>query len=218
MTALFICALPGFAQDQEAPSTADPRAAEEVYRFSDADTANATDGAVDPSDDGTAASGDGEVVGGAAFGLSDLLRMVLVLVLVIGAVYGVLALLRKKGRPPEYESSAIRLLASQTLPGNKAVHAVQVGNTVYLLGAAEGGMTVISTVTDQETVDTLVLEHSRQQSASSGGFSALLNRWLTGSSGAAEGGASTPGAEAFSAGQEAGGVLQVQRQRLRGLG
>jgi len=96
----------------------------------------------------------------ATFGAGDLIRMVLVLVAVVIAIYLVIALLKRLSREPQHDSDTIRVLASRSVSGNKAVHVVQVGNLYYLLGSGDTDVGLIAHITDQETIDQLQLARS----------------------------------------------------------
>ncbi len=161
-----------------------------------------------PSPAGQADDVPGQGNGTRAFGIGDLLRMVLVLLLVVGAVYGVIAFLRRRApRVGSDDDSPLKILASRDLGANTRLYAVMVGREVLLLGGGEGSLQLISRVEDQETIDELVLAASRESAAAQGGgsFGALLGRIA--------GNAIVPGTPA------PGGVprsfLGAQQERLR---
>ena len=186
-----------------------PREEDLVFSTDGADAPDAADGADEDL---------------STFGVWDLLRMVLVLLLVVGAVYGLITLLRRRvGSEPEEDDSPIRVLASRNLGGAQELHAVMVGKKVLLLGGGEAGLQLISTIDDQETVDELVLFHS---SGSAGGagrrtFGAVAAQWL--------GNLTVPGTHAGRSGRgkkadgqaaghaAGGGFLRSQQDRLRHL-
>lgn len=120
--------------------------------------------------------------GPAAFGIWDLVRMVLVLLLVVGAVYGLVLLLRQRGnRSSDAEAdSPIRVLATRNLGGNRDVHVVMIGSEVMVLGGGDNGVQLLRTIDDRETIDELVLAHSSSlvSGERAGGFAAALGRWL----------------------------------------
>lgn len=171
--------MPAFAQ--ESPNTTPASEAQEATQPSD-DTARAP---IDestlrfaPVDDQPQNDADDAQV--RAFGIGDILRTLLVLALVAGAVYGVVALLRRRlpGNSAEHEDTPLRLLASRGLSPGRQLHAVMVGKTVYLVGDAEGGVTLLQAIEDQETIDELVLAHSAQAPARRS-FGNVLGRWLS---------------------------------------
>ena len=107
--------------------------------------------------------------------------MLLVLLMVIGAIYGVISLLRRRvPAESEEEDSPIRILASRTVGSTHEIHAVMIGSHVLVLGAGTDGLQLISRVEDQETIDELVLAHSTQSSTRTRGrtFGAVFSHWL----------------------------------------
>ncbi|WP_143559104.1 flagellar biosynthetic protein FliO [Alkalispirochaeta americana] len=168
---------------------------ESVFRFQGA-----------PAEGAAEAAGDGGNT--RAFGIGDLLRMVLVLLLVIGAVYGIISFLRR--RVPHVrteEDSPLRLLASRDLGTNTWLYAVMVGREVLLLGGGEGSLQLISRVEDQETIDELVLAGSQKtaKDETPPSFGVLLGRLA--------GNAVAPGNG--TAAQPPRSFLAAQQERLR---
>lgn len=147
-----------------------------------------------------------------AFGVWDLVRMVVALVVVVAAVYGVVGLLRRRVDSGTETEGPIRILASQSLSGNRTIHAVRVGAKVYLIGAGDAAVNLIAGIRDQETIDELELAHSASRAASGrASFGALLSRWVANAAAAGlTGGASARGDSPL-------GTLQQQRERLRGI-
>ncbi len=137
----------------------------------------------------------GEGIG--AFGIWDLVRMVVVLALVIGAVYGVFFLLRRTAGGRFRNTELIRLLGSQTLPGNRALHLVQVGSQLFLVGSADSAVNLVSEITDKETIDEIRLSAgsagSAEEQTESRGFSDLISAGIRS---AGRGGSPNGGAEA----------------------
>ena len=110
-----------------------------------------------------------------AFGVWDLVRMVVVLLLVIAAVYGTITLLRRRTvGGGQREDSVIKVLQSRSLGTTGEIHAVMVGSSVLLVGAGEGGVQLIKEITDQETIDELVLSYSIEGSRRDGGFAGMV--------------------------------------------
>ncbi|MFA7566221.1 MAG: flagellar biosynthetic protein FliO [Alkalispirochaeta sp.] len=173
---------------------------EEQYVFNDAQTASGD------ADAGAAGSLD-------TFGVWDLVRMVLVLLVVIGAIYGVIALLRRRvGTRLEEEDSPIRILASRNIGTNQEIHAVMIGRQVLILGGCESGLQLITRVEDQETIDELVLAHSVAPAsvAKSKTFGTVLGKWL--------GNLAVPGTNSEKPGKTASvSFLRSQQDRLRSL-
>jgi flagellar protein FliO/FliZ len=140
-------------------------------------------------------------------------RMVLVLALVASAVYGVVFFIRRSSRPRERRNPYLKVLTSAHLGSNRFVHVVNLGNQAWLLGAGEGGVSLIAEVTDKEVLDTLLLEDSQRQAESAGGrlpdFRSLLRRFGGGTGPNGELPPDKPGYSADS--------VRKNRERLRGL-
>ena len=107
--------------------------------------------------DGTPNSEGGPSINVSPFGIWDLLRMLLVLAAVIGVVYGIFFLLKRGAKGKFIQNGSIRLLGSQSLPGNRSMYLVEVGSQVFLIGAGGDSVNLISEITDKETVDAMIL-------------------------------------------------------------
>jgi flagellar protein FliO/FliZ len=85
------------------------------------------------------------------------LRMVLVLGLVIAALYGLFALLKRASRFNTTPDTYLRVLASVSIATGRSVHVVALGDKAWLLGSTDSSVNLISAVDDKEVVDALVL-------------------------------------------------------------
>jgi flagellar protein FliO/FliZ len=142
----------------------------------------------------------------------DFVRMLLVLALVVGIIYGVFWLLRRGGRLKTPENEMIRVLGSRSLAGNRALHLVEVGRSVYLVGSAENGVNLVAEVKDQETLDAIRVQAAEEGGTTRRSFAATLARVFNPSKppGAAAG--KRPGLG------EGADFLRRQRDRLRRIG
>lgn len=93
----------------------------------------------------------------APFSFWDLLRMILVLAVVIGVIYLLFFFLRRAGGKRNASSPMIRVLGSQSLPGNRVLYLVEVGEQVFLVGSGGEALNLIAEITDRETIDRLML-------------------------------------------------------------
>ncbi|MDR2741115.1 MAG: flagellar biosynthetic protein FliO [Treponema sp.] len=138
-------------------------------------------------------------------------RMVLVLALVAAAVYGAVFFIRRASRPRDSRNPHLKILTSAHLGSNRFVYVVNVGNQAWLVGAGEGGVSLISEITDKDALDTMLLEDSQKQAESPGGrfpdFRTLLRRF-----GGGVGPDLPPDKPDFSADN-----VRKNRERLRGL-
>jgi flagellar protein FliO/FliZ len=105
--------------------------------------------------------------------------MIAVLGLCAGAIYGAVFFLKRIARPPETQDPYLKVLAAAHLGSNRFVHVVSVGSQAWLVGASEGGVSLIAEIADPETVDAMLLASSRKTavSAKSPDFSRLLSRF-----------------------------------------
>ena len=142
----------------------------------------------------------------------DFVRMLLVLALVVGVIYGVFWLLRRGGRLKTPQNEMIRVLGSRSLAGNRALHLVEVGRSVYLVGSAENGVNLVAEVKDQETLDAIRVQAAEEGGKTRRTFAATLARVFgpAKAPGAAQGRATGLG--------EGSDFVRRQRERLRRLG
>ena len=113
----------------------------------------------------------------------SVLRVLLTLVVVAAAIYGLVFLVKRFARGSISRDPFLKILASSPLGTGRSVHIISVGTQAWLVGAAEGGVTLISEIGDKEVLDALLLEDSRRDtetgSGSAGyfpGFKGLLRR------------------------------------------
>lgn len=132
-----------------APAAAQPPAGSAAAGPVDESTLALADPAADAAGN-TAAVGSSSIV-------PYFLRMVLVLGLVIAALYGLFALLKRSSRSNAAPDSYLRVLASVNIAAGRSVHVVALGDKAWLLGSTDSSVNLISAVDDKEVVDALVL-------------------------------------------------------------
>lgn len=90
-------------------------------------------------------------------------RMILMLVLVIAAVYGVLFFMKRRGAGGRSDDQFLRRVAYLNLGQGKSVEVVTlVDKGAYLLGVTEGGINLISEVKDEELIQAMNLYADKQ--------------------------------------------------------
>jgi flagellar protein FliO/FliZ len=140
-----------------------------------------------------------------------LLRMLLVLAVVAVAIYGVVVFMKRVSRPPQQRNPHLKVLARAPLGAGAVAAVVAVGNKAWLIGAGESSVSLLSEITDQELIDTMLLDES-QKSADAGGkladFGALLRR--------VSGRNAVGGNAAFDSGLRADNARK-RRERIKGL-
>ncbi|GHU26353.1 hypothetical protein FACS1894172_00790 [Spirochaetia bacterium] len=118
--------------------------------------------------------------------LPVILRTLVVLLLVAVAIYGLIFVLKRISKSPVPEDSKLKILASVPLGMSRSVHVVSLGEKAWIVGSAEGSISLIAEVTDQEMVDGLILDASNRRTEGKTGklpsFSQLLHH-LPGSGG-----------------------------------
>jgi flagellar protein FliO/FliZ len=119
-----------------------------------------------------------EVQGGPLVSSWDFLRMVLILAAVVGVIYLIFWMLKRGLRRQLPQNDLIRLLGTRSLSGNRSLHLVEMGKQVFLVGSAEGSISLISEIRDQETLDSITLERSQMQSRSPQGFAQFFQSLL----------------------------------------
>jgi flagellar protein FliO/FliZ len=95
-----------------------------------------------------------------AFTAWDFIRMLLILAAVIGTIYLVFFFLKRSGRNRYQDNELFSVVGSQALNSNKSLHLVNVGNQYFLVGAGENSVSLISEITDKESIDELKLKLS----------------------------------------------------------
>ncbi|MDR1905181.1 MAG: flagellar biosynthetic protein FliO [Treponema sp.] len=135
------------------------------------------------------------------------LRIILVLGLAAAAIYGVIFFIKRSSRPQERRDPFVRVLSSVHIGSNRYILVVLVGAKAWLVGAGEGGVSLISEIDDKETLDAMILEDSRKSAQAGSGkrldFAALLKLF---------GGGNVPPRSGFNT-----DALRQRRERLRDL-
>jgi flagellar biogenesis protein FliO len=76
------------------------------------------------------------------------------------------------------ENELIKVLGSKIITGNKILHLIEVGNSMYLIGSSSEALSLISEVSDKETKDTLKMRASQAQVNPVKGFGDLIMGFL----------------------------------------
>ncbi|MDR3160018.1 MAG: flagellar biosynthetic protein FliO [Spirochaetaceae bacterium] len=140
---------------------------------------------------------------------SAVLRMVLVLALVAVFIYIAVFIMKRllKGiaRPQESSNPYLKVLATVHLGSNHFLHVVALGPAqAWLVGSGDGGVRLIAEIEDRETVDSLLLDASRNN-AGAGKFADFRSIFRRLGGGKAE----DPGLSPDN--------IRKRRERLRGL-
>jgi flagellar protein FliO/FliZ len=127
-----------------------------------------------------AEEGSGEIAAPETLTGFGLLRMALVLALTAAAIYGAVLFFKRLAKAPTATNPYLKVLARAPVASSHVVAVVSVGKRAWLVGAGDGGVSLIAEIEDQELVDAMLLDHSRNggdNGLSRGlNFSALLRR------------------------------------------
>ena len=104
----------------------------------------------------------------------DFARMLLILALGVAATYVVLWLLRRRTGRRVQENELIKVLGSRALAGSRALHLVEVGTRMYLVGSADGGVDLIAEISDPESRDSLRLAAAEEKGPARRSFQSVL--------------------------------------------
>ncbi len=157
-----------------------------------------------PATGGTAAAAAPAPAGTPGVSTWDFVRMILVLACVIGVIYVLFWLLRKGTGRKIQENDLIRVLGSRGLSGNRSLHLVEVGSSIYLVGSSDGGVALISEITEKESLDAVRLKAAEQAPAGRRTFQQTLSEIFR------------PAKQPFTIGDGIG-FLKGQRERLKKL-
>ena len=158
LIALSLCAVaPAFSQGSPKPSATPQSGAAAAAGSSTSASSNAL-----PNEKnlliGTGNTGaNGSVKPVKNLGAWDYIQMVLVLALVIAGIYLLFYFLKKAGGPKYQENALIGVLSTKVLQPNRALHLVDVGGQLYLVGTSENSVNLVSEIQDKEAVDEIRL-------------------------------------------------------------
>ena len=88
---------------------------------------------------------------GSSFGLWDFFRTLLILALVIGAVYGVLRLIRKvQPRFIQADDRKIKVEGTKVIAPGRMVHIIEVENRRFLIGSSDHSVQLLAELDKKE--------------------------------------------------------------------
>jgi flagellar protein FliO/FliZ len=103
--------------------------------------------------------------GSSAFAI---LRILIVLVFVAAAIYGLVFFIKRSKNPLLAEDAHLKVLANVPINAKTSAAVIAVGREAFLVGLSETAVTLISKIGDQETIDAMILEASRKSAAGVG--------------------------------------------------
>jgi flagellar protein FliO/FliZ len=111
-------------------------------------------------------------------------RIVIVLAMTAAAIYGVIYFIKHKKVGDLPDDTYLKILARTSINIKTAAAVLAVGGKAWLVGLSEANVSVISEITDHETIDAMLLAYSernaRSNSAASFNFTDFLRRFTGG--------------------------------------
>jgi flagellar biogenesis protein FliO len=127
--------------------------------------------------------GGGDLQGGVT--IWAVLRIFLTLLIVALAIYGILYFFKyyKKNKGEGADSAMyLKVLATAPINAKTAAALISVGKKAWLVGLADSSVSLIAEISDQETVDMMLLDYSQRAALTSEGaipnFFAALQRFI----------------------------------------
>lgn len=107
-------------------------------------------------------------------GFRDFIRVFLFLGLVIAVIYLFFWVLRRLSGRGENKGEFVEVLASQVLRNDQTLYLVEVGEQVLLLGGGSGQLSLITEITNEDTLNQLKLKASQSQAGQGASFMTFL--------------------------------------------
>lgn len=101
--------------------------------------------------------------------------MILVLIAIIGLIYGFVWLLRKTSTPKVKDDLYLREVANLTLSPGKSVKVVSLKDKAYIIGVTDSNINLIAEVEDKELIDAMNLNAEESISEKPKDFSTVLS-------------------------------------------
>ncbi|MDR0684895.1 MAG: flagellar biosynthetic protein FliO [Spirochaetaceae bacterium] len=166
--------------------------------------------------------GEGAAAPESAGGVSSVwvvFRTVIVLALAAAAIYGIVYFL-KRGRTGELpDDTYLKVLARTPINIKTAAAVIAVGGRAWLVGLSDANVSLISEITDTETVDAMLLAYSERAAGSNNAanFTSLLRRFAGGGRTREAAGTAAEGPADISVDTSQPLNLQRNRERLKNL-
>ncbi|RKX97168.1 MAG: hypothetical protein DRZ90_07115 [Spirochaetes bacterium] len=107
-------------------------------------------------------------------GFGDFIRVIIVLAVVIAFIYAFVWMLKRFTGKKAEGSVAIRLYSTQPLKGDAALHLIEAGKRIYLIGSSGSSVNLISEIDDKESIDEIHMNASLAPTGGGGGFARLF--------------------------------------------
>lgn len=91
----------------------------------------------------------------------DFISMIIGLLVVVGVIYLIFFALKRGMGKKIVENEQIKILGSRIITGNKALHVVDVGGMIFLVGSANDSINLIAEIAEKEAKDSIRLAASQ---------------------------------------------------------
>lgn len=112
-------------------------------------------------------------------GFRDFIRVFLFLGLIIAIIYLFFWVLKRVSGRGESSGEFVEVLASQVLRNDQTLYLIEVGEQVLLLGGGSNQLSLITEITDKDTLNQLKLKASQAQAGQGNSFMKFLQNQLT---------------------------------------
>lgn len=102
-------------------------------------------------------------------------RMILVLVLVVAAFYGIIMFVKRNQREQNDNQDFLKTAGFLSLAQGKSVHVVTLPGFAWLVGVSDSAVNLIAEITDKDLVSQLNLEAQKNPSPKPKDFASLLS-------------------------------------------
>ncbi len=135
--------------------------------------------------------------------LAVLVKIIFALILVCGAIYGAVFLIRKATRTNVADNPYLKQLARLPLSQNKSIELVSMGSRAFMLGVTEQAIQLIAEVEDREMIDEMILAAEKNSPLPAANFASILSSFFP-STGKHNANSLSPGVD----------IIRKQRERL----
>ncbi|MBN1649369.1 MAG: flagellar biosynthetic protein FliO [Spirochaetales bacterium] len=111
----------------------------------------------------------------AVSGTGGIIRALIIFIIILAVIFAFFLLLKKLSGNKFQNNKNIRVISSQALGGSKALHLVELGGEIYLIGAADNGISLVDKIENKEAKDRLLLEISAEKAVHKNSFRDILN-------------------------------------------
>lgn len=111
--------------------------------------------------------------------LGTFIRMIIVLIIVIGLIYGVLWFIKKKTNVVKTDDDYLRRAAYINIAPGKSVEVITLIDKAYLIGVTEDNITLLGEIQDKELIEAMNLNADKKANTKKpANFSEVLDMFL----------------------------------------